>query len=95
MKIQATCNECGRDVAADQAIGGGGTCPWCGTAFSPDYALTFVDALRDAQEAGTRLERALEAIADVGPAMTIAEGSVTGQLRRHLGRLGRPVLQQP
>lgn len=95
MKIQATCNECSREVAVDQVIGGGGSCPWCGTALSPDYALTLVDALREAQEAGTRLERAIESIADLGPALTIAEGSVTGQLRRHLDRIERPVLRQP
>jgi hypothetical protein len=95
VKIEATCKTCRRDVTGDQMIQGGGECPWCGTPFSPDYAVTFVDAVREVQEAGTELERAITALADVGPAISIAEASVLGELRRQLARMERPAVVQP
>ena len=94
MKIEAACRACEREVTGDQIVRGGGRCPWCGAALSPDYAVTFVDAIRNAEEAGTRLERALEALADLAPAVRISEGSVLGTAQRHLARIERPALRQ-
>lgn len=94
MKIKGTCAECGRDFLAEQAVASGGECPWCGVAFNPDYAITLIDALRDAEEAGTKLERALEAVADLDPAFTLSEGSITGDLRGSVARFGRNVVRQ-
>lgn len=94
MKIEGTCRACGREVTGDQMVQGGGECTWCGTPFSPDYAMTFVDAVREAQEAGTRLERALEELADLAPGVQIAEASVLGQARRSLSRIATPALPQ-
>ena len=94
MKIEGTCRECGREVMGDQMIQGGGECPWCGTPFSADYTLVFVEAIRDAQDAGTRLERSLEALADVAPNVRIDETSVLGEIRRSLARIDRPAIPQ-
>ena len=94
MKIEGTCRACGRDVAGDQMVQGGAVCPWCGTPFSPDYAVTFVNAIREAQEAGTRLERALETLADLAPDIRLEESSILGDVRRHLGRIARPAIRQ-
>ncbi len=94
MRIEGTCRVCGREVTGDQMIRGGGECPWCGTPFSSDYAVTFVNAVREAQEAGTQLERSLEALADLAPEVRIDEGSVLGQVRRSLARLERPAIRQ-
>ncbi|MEX0985022.1 MAG: hypothetical protein WD096_08235 [Actinomycetota bacterium] len=94
MKIEGTCRSCDRDVTGDQMVHGGGTCPWCGVAFSTDYAVTFVNAVREAQEAGTRLEAALEVLADLGPAVRISENAVLADTRRHLARIERPALRQ-
>jgi hypothetical protein len=94
VKIEGACRACGRDVAGDQMIQGGGVCPWCGTPFSADYALTFVNAIRDAQEAGTRMERALEALADIAPEVQLDEGSILGASRRSIARIARPAVRQ-
>jgi hypothetical protein len=75
-------------------VQGGGECPWCGNAFSADYAVTFVNAVREAQEAGTQLERALESLADLAPQIRLDEASVLGELRRHLARMERPAITQ-
>ena len=94
MKIEGTCRACDRHVTGDQMVRGGGRCPWCGAAFSADYAVTFVNAIREAEEAGTRLERALESLADLTPEVRISEDSVLGVSRGHLARIERPVLRQ-
>jgi hypothetical protein len=94
VKIEGTCRSCGRAVTGDQVVQGGGECPWCGTPFSPDYAVTFVNAVREAQEAGTRLERSLESLADLSPEVRIDESSVLGDMRRSLARIERPAIRQ-
>ena len=48
MKIKGTCRRDGREILADQVIASGGECPWDGEPFNADYAVTLVDALRDA-----------------------------------------------
>jgi hypothetical protein len=53
-----------------------------------------VNALRDAEEAGTKLEEALEQIADLGPDLSLDHESVLGPLRAHLDRLGKNVVRQ-
>ena len=95
MKIRGTCGRCGRDFVGEQVVASGGACPWCGEPLNPDYAMTLVDALRDADQAGTALERALTALADVAPAMTLAEASVTGEIRRQVARVGSTAVPQP
>ena len=52
-------------------IEGGGRSPWDGRPFTADYAITLVNALRDAEEAGAKLEEALEQIADLRPEFTL------------------------
>ena len=94
MKIKATCTRCERECMAEQLTAAGGACPWCGSPAQPDYAVTLVDALRDAEEAGSRLERALGSIADLDPALRLDEGSVTGPLKAALGRIGRNLVRQ-
>lgn len=94
MKIRGTCNRCGRDFLVEQVIEVGGECPWDGEPFSPDYAAVLVDALRDAEEAGTELERALRSVADLGPAFTFEASSVVSELKEQIDRLGKNLIRQ-
>lgn len=94
MKIKGTCRRDGREFLADQAIASGGACPWDGEPFNADYAVTLVDALRDAQAAGSALELAIDAIADLAPAFTLDRESVLGDLRASLDRLERNVVRR-
>jgi hypothetical protein len=94
VKIKGTCRRDGREFLADQAIASGGKCPWDGEPFNADYAVTLVDALRDAQTAGSALELALDALADLTPAFTLDRESVFGELRATLDRLERNVVRR-
>jgi hypothetical protein len=87
VKIKATCKRDGRELMAELTIANGGVCPWDGEPFNPDYPVLLVDALRDAEAAGTKLERALTAIADVQPEFTLDELTVLGDLKQQLARL--------
>jgi hypothetical protein len=86
VKIKGTCKRDGRDFLAEQVIDRGGECPWDGQPFNADYAAVLVESLRQAERAGTELERALERVAALHPAFTLDEESVLGELRRHLDR---------
>jgi hypothetical protein len=94
MKIKGTCKRDGRDFMADQVVAAGGRCPWDGEPFQADYAVTLVNALRDAEEAGNKLEQALAQLADLRPELTLSAGSVLGDLQEQLGRLGRNLVAQ-
>jgi hypothetical protein len=87
VKIKGTCKRDGRDFLLEQVVDLGGECPWDGEPFNADYAGVLVESLRDAERAGTELERALERVAALQPAFTFDEESVLGQLRRQLDRL--------
>jgi hypothetical protein len=94
VRIKGTCKRCGRDFLIDQVVDSGGRCPWDGQPFSADYAIVLVDALRSAQEAGTTLEHALEAIADIHPEFTLDGTSVTGHLTTQIARLQQNLITQ-
>ena len=94
MRIKGTCKRCGREFLADQVIDDGGRCPWDGEPFTADYALVLVDALRAAQAFGTKLERALEEVADIHPAFTLDRDSVLGALDRSIASLEQNLVRQ-
>jgi hypothetical protein len=94
VKIKATCKRCGREVLAEQVIAAGGECPWDGEPFNADYALALIQALGAAEEFGTRLELALEQIADLRPAFTIDERSVLAEIRSSLQRQSQNLITQ-
>ena len=87
MKIKGTCRRCGREFLVEQVLNNGGECPWDGKPFQPDYAVTLVDALRDAERAGSALEDALAKAADLEPDFVLDADSVLVSLRTHLERL--------
>jgi hypothetical protein len=94
VRIKGTCKRCGREFLADQVIEGGGRCPWDGQPFSADYALSLVDALKVAQVFGTKLERALEEIAEIHPAFTLDRDTVLGSLSRSIASLEENLVRQ-
>jgi hypothetical protein len=93
VKIKGTCKRDGREFLAEQVIETGGECPWDGEPFQPDYAVTLVNAFRDAEEAGSALEEALTRLADIRPALTIDAGSVLGELKVQLARLEQDLVR--
>lgn len=93
MKIKGTCKRDGRDFMVEQVIVAGGECPWDGEPFNADYAVTLVNALRDAEEAGGRLEQALEQIADLSPEFTLDADSVLTGVKASLDRLQQNVIR--
>ena len=94
MKIRGTCKRDGRDFFVEQVLERGGECPWDGQPFNADYAVVLVESLREAQRAGTALERALERVASLNPAFTLDEDSVLGGLRTQLDNLQRKLVRQ-
>jgi hypothetical protein len=94
VKIKGTCKRCRREFVADQVIENGGRCPWDGQPFSADYAIVLIDALRSAQDSGTTLENALEAVADIHPEFTLDGPSVTGKVATQVTRLQENLIRQ-
>jgi hypothetical protein len=94
VKIKGTCKRDRREFMAEQVIAAGGECPWDGEPFNADYAVTLVNALRDAEDAGTKLEQALEQIADLQPAFTLDAQTVLGGLSASLERLQQNLIKQ-
>lgn len=94
MKIKGTCKRDGREFLIEQVIAGGGQCPWDGEPFEPDYAVTLVDALRDAAAAGNRLETAMEKLADLQPAFVLDQEAVLGPIRLQLEKLERNLVRR-
>jgi hypothetical protein len=87
VKIRGTCKRDGRDFFVEQVIDIGGECPWDGQPFNADYAAVLVESLREAERAGTQLERALERVAALHPAFTLDEETVLGEVRKQVRRL--------
>lgn len=94
MKIKGTCKRDRREFLVEQVIASGGRCPWDGEPFNADYAVTLVNALRAAEDAGSRLEQALEQLAALRPDFTVSADSVMGGLRIQLAKLERNLVQQ-
>lgn len=94
MKIKGTCRRDGREFMVEQVVESGGECPWDGEPFSADYAVTLVNALVDAEEAGTKLELALAQLADLQPAFTLDAASVLGSIRGSIDRLEQHLVAQ-
>jgi hypothetical protein len=94
VKIRGTCKRDGREFMVEQVIEAGGECPWDGEPFNADYAVTLVNALRAAEEFGTRLEQALEQVADLRPEFTLNADTVIGPIQDALGRLGKNLIKQ-
>jgi hypothetical protein len=87
VKIKGTCHHDGRTFLAEQVIENGGLCPWDQKPLQPDYAAVLVDALRDAERAGTEFEEALERIADINPSFDIDRESVLAAAEASVARL--------
>ena len=94
MKIKGTCKRDGREFMVEQVIAGGGGCPWDGEPFQSDYAVTLVNALREAEEAGSKLEAALEQVADLRPEFTLQAATVLGSLATSIERLEQNLIVQ-
>jgi hypothetical protein len=94
VKIKGTCKRCGREFFFEQAIAAGGRCPWDGEPFNADYAVVLIEAMRDAERAGTRLEQTLEDIASLRPAFTLDASSVHAKTQAAIDELGKNLITQ-
>jgi hypothetical protein len=89
VKLKVVHSECGREVLVRQILDTGGHCPWDGKPFNKDYTAVLAEALEAAEGAGSLMENALEKIVGMGPAFTIEESSLLGQIESHLDRLNQ------
>ncbi|MBI4261884.1 MAG: hypothetical protein HY658_15125 [Actinobacteria bacterium] len=89
MKIRGICQRDGREFLVQQVIDSHGHCPWDGKPFQADYTATLTKALVAAEEAGTRLEEALEALSGVDPDLVLVEDSILGRIQGYLEDLRR------
>jgi hypothetical protein len=94
VKIKGIDKRNDREFMVEQVIDAGGSSPWDGQPFSVDYAVTLVNALREAEDAGNRLELALQTIADLHPDFSLDEASIIGPLKASLDRLGKNLVKQ-
>ncbi len=94
MKIKGTCKRDPREFMVEQVVASGGECPWDGEPFQSDYAVTLVNALREAEEAGSKLEQALEQVADLRPEFTLQAETVLGSLKASIDRLEKNLIVQ-
>jgi hypothetical protein len=94
VKIKGTCKRDGREFLVEQVVAAGGRCPWDGKPFNPDYAVTLVNALKEAEVAGSHLELALEQLAALRPDFTLRADTVIGELSVQLAKLERNLVQQ-
>jgi hypothetical protein len=56
--------------------------------------VTLVNALREAEEAGTKLEQSLEQVADLRPEFTLQAETVLGSLKASIERLEQNLITQ-
>ena len=56
--------------------------------------MTLVNALREAEEAGSKLEAALEQVADLRPEFTLQAATVLGSLTTSIERLEQNLIVQ-
>ena len=94
MKITGFDKRNEREFMVEQVIDNGGASPWDGQPFSADYAITLVNALKEAEDAGSRLEFALQTIADLQPDFTLDDASVIAPLKTSLDRLRQNLVKQ-
>jgi len=87
VKIRGTCRRCGRDFLVQQVVESQGHCPWDGQPFQPQYTAVLVEALEQAEAAGSSLENALEKIAGMDPGLVLDEDTLLGASTEHLQRL--------
>ena len=84
MKIRGTCQNCGRDFLSQQVMESGGHCWNCGKPYQPHYTAVFVEAVAQAEIAGSALEAALEKLAGMEAAVVLDEDTVIAPLKAHL-----------
>jgi hypothetical protein len=89
LKIKLIHSLCGRQVLVQQVLDTQGHCPWDGKAFNRDYTAVLVEALEQAEEAGSVMENALEKIAGMEPSFAIEERSVLEAIQANLEALNR------
>ena len=94
MKITGIDKRNDREFLVEQVIDAGGASPWDGQPFNADYAVTLVNALKEAEEAGNKLELALQTIADLQPDFSLDKSSIIAPLETSLNRLGKNLVKQ-
>jgi hypothetical protein len=75
MKLEATCNTCGRRFALAQILPGpdgtDGRCPFCGTNFGRHYVQVLPEVIEDAEMAADSLINAVEKLQGMHPGFRI------------------------
>ncbi|MBW3588472.1 MAG: hypothetical protein KY429_03545 [Actinobacteria bacterium] len=75
MKLEATCDTCGRLFLLQQTLpepaGTGGRCPFCGTRFGRHYVQVLPEVIREADESGQAFSKSLETLGGMGPGFSL------------------------
>ncbi len=93
MKIEATCDTCGRTFLLSQ-IGpdsdAPGRCPFCGARFARHYSTVLVEAVQEAELAAQRFAHALDRLQTIETGFEVHIDrllrSIDEQVRSHEGR---------
>jgi hypothetical protein len=88
MKIQATCQTCGRKFLLSQ-IGqdsdAPGRCPFCGAHFAKQYSTVLIDAVRDAENAANYFAHALSSLDSLETGFQIDYDALLAEISAQIG----------
>lgn len=91
MRLEASCNTCGRRFALAQIQPGpdgtSGRCPFCGTRFGRHYVQVLPESVGDAEKAFDDLIAALEKLQGMHPGFRIDLPRLTRRLAEELPTL--------
>lgn len=91
MKLDATCETCGRRFALAQILpeptGTGGRCPFCGHNFARHYVSVLPGLLEDAERGADFLAGAIERVQGLRPGFRIDLEGLMSKLREELGSM--------
>lgn len=88
MRLEATCNTCGRTFLLVQILpepdGTGGRCPFCGARFGRHYLAMLPEAVRTAETAADRFATAVRRLNEIHPGFRMDVGKLLAQLQEEV-----------
>lgn len=89
MKLEATCNECGRRFLLSQILdepeGTGGRCPFCGFHFARHYTSVLPEVVREAEASAQSFYQALDRLRYLNAGFTVDIEALMKKMTEELG----------